>query len=141
MQIPRASETKPMAKPLDTRVLVVDDDPAFGRLALEVLARAGFRARYHRGPFGSLSAIREARPHVVLLDVLMPQLDGSHLARIIQKTFHSPAIRLVLCSNMDARGLEKIASSLQMRSAIPKTAFDDGDLDAISAALLRTDRS
>ncbi|UQA59452.1 response regulator [Polyangium aurulentum] len=121
---------------LETRVLVVDDDPAFGRLSLGVLEQAGFRARFHRGPFGSLSAIREARPNVILLDVNMPQLDGGHLARIIQKTFRTPEIRLVLCSNMDARSLDQIAASLRMRGAIPKTAFESGDLRAIVSALL-----
>jgi len=121
---------------LETRVLVVDDDPAFGRLALGVLEQAGFRARFHRGPFGSLSAIREARPSVILLDVNMPQLDGGHLARIIQKTFRTPEIRLVLCSNMDARNLEQIAASLNMPGAVPKTAFQNGDLRAIVSALI-----
>jgi DNA-binding response OmpR family regulator len=58
------------------RVAVVDDEPAIRTLLESELSDAGFEVRSaHDGPAG-LVLIREWEPHVILLDIMMPKIDG-----------------------------------------------------------------
>ncbi|UQA59433.1 response regulator [Polyangium aurulentum] len=106
-------------------VLIIDDDPEFGARAVRVLERAGIATRYHRGPFGSLVAVREAGCEVVLLDVNMPRLDGSVLLRMIHGTFGAGKIRVLLCSDMAADRLTQLAARLGAQGAVPKEIIAD----------------
>jgi CheY-like chemotaxis protein/DNA-binding CsgD family transcriptional regulator len=57
-------------------VLVVDDEPALLELVARALADAGHRVRTAADGHEALAAIGDARPDVLVLDVLMPVLDG-----------------------------------------------------------------
>ncbi|MCC6558161.1 MAG: response regulator [Polyangiaceae bacterium] len=112
-----------------SRILVIDDDEAFGLRTVKTLKRAGFDARFHRGPFGTLGAVRESRCDVVLLDVSMPKLDGAALVRMIRETFSSNRIRVVLFSNMEVGALQRLAGWVGAHDAISKSA---GDADLVA---------
>jgi len=60
-----------------SRVLVIDDDPQSVELVKRVLTRAGFNTVESTSePSIALSLLREIEPHVVLLDLNMPKIDG-----------------------------------------------------------------
>lgn len=64
------------ARPGKHVVLVVDDDPGQRELLTRFLEREGFAVRTAPdGPTG-LELARELQPHAILLDVMMPQMDG-----------------------------------------------------------------
>ncbi|HVY49864.1 MAG TPA: PAS domain S-box protein [Minicystis sp.] len=58
------------------RVLVVDDDPASLRLVHATLAPLGYHVIGRPDGASALTAAAEERPHVVILDLLMPVMDG-----------------------------------------------------------------
>ena len=58
------------------RVLVVDDEPAIRDLCRVSLELRGFEVDEATDGHHALQRIRAARPDVVLLDVMMPKLDG-----------------------------------------------------------------
>lgn len=57
-------------------VLVVDDEPALSELVAVNLAAAGHRVRTAGDGQAALAAVAERRPDVMVLDVMMPVLDG-----------------------------------------------------------------
>ena len=57
-------------------VLVVDDDMAMRRLMCESLEQAGFAVEETENGVQALSAFELLRPDLVLLDVMMPEMDG-----------------------------------------------------------------
>jgi len=73
-------------------VLVVDDLEANGRLMERLLSRDGYRLRIAHDGQAALDAIAEDHPDVVLMDVLMPRLDGFEACRRIKD---NPATRLI----------------------------------------------
>lgn len=73
-------------------VLVVDDLEANGRLMQRLLSRDGYRIRIARDGEEALSAVADEQPDVVLMDVLMPKLDGFEACRRIKD---NPATRLI----------------------------------------------
>jgi CheY-like chemotaxis protein len=60
----------------DLPVLVVDDDPNFRELARRTLEREGYTVVEAENGRVALDRLREAMPGVVLLDLMMPEMDG-----------------------------------------------------------------
>ena len=65
-------------------VLIVEDDPAILRALTFLLSRANFEVRVARDGEEAIEAIEEARPTLVLLDVMLPKRDGLEVCRIIR---------------------------------------------------------
>jgi CheY-like chemotaxis protein len=64
------------------RVLVVDDDPDFVKVTSKVLEKAGHEVVSAANGAKALKAMREDRPEVVLLDIMMSYiLDGLDVSR------------------------------------------------------------
>ncbi len=73
-------------------VLVVDDLEANGRLMERLLSRDGYRLRIAHDGQEALDAVALEQPDVILMDVLMPKLDGFEACRRIKD---DPATRLI----------------------------------------------
>ncbi|NOU04817.1 MAG: response regulator [Hyphomicrobiaceae bacterium] len=87
------------AVPFDQRkrVLIVDDDHAFLELADRMLRKEGLIAICTDAPGSALQLARTAKPDVVLLDILMPQIDGWAVLAALKSdpvTSHIPVIIL-----------------------------------------------
>jgi signal transduction histidine kinase/DNA-binding response OmpR family regulator len=57
-------------------IVVVDDDQVSLRLAGESLGELGYEARCYSDPFDALQALQQQAPSAIILDLLMPELDG-----------------------------------------------------------------
>lgn len=58
------------------RVLIVEDDPGMNDYIGDILSQKGFEVRSAFNGFSGLDAIRASEPHVVILDIFMPEKDG-----------------------------------------------------------------
>jgi len=77
-----------------SRVAVVDDD-RFVREMLELgLEREGFAVRTAADGQQALSLVREWEPEVIVLDVMMPKIDGLALLPMLRKITHVPVLML-----------------------------------------------
>lgn len=65
-------------------VLVADDEPFILRSLSYVLAQAGYDVRQARNGDEALSVLRDARPRVAILDVMMPKRDGIAVCEVIK---------------------------------------------------------
>jgi class 3 adenylate cyclase/CheY-like chemotaxis protein len=63
------------------RILVVDDTPANVRMFEARLAREGYEVIAAHDGEQALAAAREARPDLILLDIMMPKIDGIEVCR------------------------------------------------------------
>lgn len=67
------------------RILIVDDEESFTRLLkLNLEAGGTYRVRTENHAPHALSAVREFRPDLVFLDVMMPEMDGGDIASAMQ---------------------------------------------------------
>ena len=66
------------------RVLVVDDEPFILRSLSFVLERAGFEVFTARNGDEALEALRDCRPRVCILDVMMPKRSGYEVCEIVK---------------------------------------------------------
>ncbi len=93
------------------RVFILDDDENDCKLAHKALSSQGFQVSYQTEVSGAVWSIKQTRPHLVLLDVMMPGLSGDELALIIEKDKSiASKPRIVFYSNKDARELESLTA-------------------------------
>jgi two-component system, OmpR family, response regulator len=64
-----------------TRALVVDDEPYIGDVIALTLRHEGFEVELARDGRGALEAVARRPPHIIILDVMMPDIDGFEVAR------------------------------------------------------------
>ena len=106
-------------QPMPTTVLVVDDHESFRRLARRLLESAGFAVVDEAGDGASaLAAVRELRPDVVLLDVLLPDTTGIELAEVLASDPAPPLV--VLTSSRNAADLQPSLASSRAGGFIAK---------------------
>ena len=75
-----------------TRVLAVDDDPLALRYIRDALSRAGYHPVVTADPENVPSLVAVERPHLVLLDLMLPGGGGLELMQSIQATTDVPVI-------------------------------------------------
>jgi CheY-like chemotaxis protein/transcriptional regulator with XRE-family HTH domain len=77
-----------------TRIIVVDDEPAIGKLITYQLTTCGYQVNYIQDGLLALHRIFAERPDLVLLDVMMPLISGWELCRQIRASSSIPVIML-----------------------------------------------
>lgn len=85
------------------RVLVVDDEPFILRSLSFVLERAGFEVHQARDGEEALEKLRDVRPRVVVLDVMMPKRNGYEVCEIVKG---DPELRETYVMLLTAKGQE-----------------------------------
>jgi DNA-binding response OmpR family regulator len=87
-----------------SQIAVVDDDPRIRHLLREELIDAGFQAQCYSDGFALLDEISTNPPDLILLDLMMPQLDGIEcLRRIRQAKFTGPVVIFTALSDNEKR--------------------------------------
>lgn len=92
-------------------VLLVDDDDAVRELVRTNLELEGYAVREAASAAEGLAAIEEAKPDLVLLDVMMPHVDGWEMLRRIQDEYGAGAIPVVMFSGQADESARSLAAS------------------------------
>ena len=121
-----------MTKPAP-RVLLIDDDDRLNALLTEYLGKFGYSVRAATRPSAGLRALKADPPDLVILDVMLPEMDGLSVCRRIRETSRVPIIMLTARGEVSDRivGLELGADDY-----LPKP-FEPRELVARMQAVLR----
>ena len=84
-------------------VLAVDDDPSAIAVLGAASAVAGFRFSSTPRPKECLDLVRDLEPDVVLLDAMMPEIDGFQLCRRIKEDEHLQLVPVVMVTALDSK--------------------------------------
>ena len=93
------------AGPAPDLVLVIDDDADQRALMTRFLRREGFRTRSASDGASGLALARELKPRAILLDVMMPGIDGWSVLTALKADPELAGIPVVMVTFMDQRGL------------------------------------
>jgi DNA-binding response OmpR family regulator len=116
-----------------TRVLIIDDDEKLNALLTEYLTQFGFTVRTAAEPEIGLRAFKSDPPDILILDVMLPGIDGFSVCRKVRETSRVPIIMLTARGDVMDRivGLELGADDY-----LPKP-FEPRELVARMQAVLR----
>jgi DNA-binding response OmpR family regulator len=75
-------------------ILIVDDNPSVRKLVIEYLTEEGFRVVQADNGRNAIFVARYEKPDLILLDIMMPEMDGFEFLRIYRKESNTPVILL-----------------------------------------------
>jgi two-component system, OmpR family, response regulator MtrA len=79
---------------MDARILLIEDDPSIREVTAIGLRAAGFDVDTAPDGVAGLERWRRARPDLVLLDVMLPRMDGLEVCREIRRESTTPVVML-----------------------------------------------
>jgi len=118
-RLSRAASPYLLAEPIDddrgsllpgqTTILVIEDDPAFARILIDMIHRKGYRALAAGDGESGLQLARAHRPTGILLDVALPAMDGWSVLDQLKADNATRAIPVHFISVLDGgtRGLDR----------------------------------
>ena len=83
---------------MSSLILVVDDEPKIVRLARDYLEKNGFRVVIAGDGPSALAMARRVHPDLIVLDLLLPGMDGREVCRILRAESDVPIIMLTALS-------------------------------------------
>ena len=90
-------------KPDAQLIYVADDDPATARLVEVNLSARGYRVKQFDRGAAVLQALEQERPDLVVLDVMMPGINGLEVARRVRRTSQVPILMLTVRDEMPTK--------------------------------------
>lgn len=120
--------------PASAEILIVEDEPKLAELLQKYLAAAGYGARHVARGDLAVPAVRERRPDLVLLDIMLPGCDGWEVCRRLREFSDVPVLMLTARAEEEdrLRGLELGADDY-----IGKTPFSPREIVARVKSMLR----
>jgi len=112
------------------RVLIVEDDPTTVQLIEFLLRKNNFEVLIAQDGVEALKISREKKPDLILMDVMMPKMDGIEAIEKLQESEETQEIPIVILSalgqEMDVmRGLQAGASGYIVKPFSPQELLDE----------------
>ncbi|MGD8912697.1 MAG: response regulator [Candidatus Thiodiazotropha sp.] len=86
------------------QVLVVDDNPLSRKLLNDILSAEGYSVRLAASGSEALNAIAKEPPDAILLDIMMPGMDGFEVVRRLKADKHIFLPPIIMVSALDDEG-------------------------------------
>lgn len=97
------------------KILLVEDDPLLIDIYSTKLKQSGFEVRVVDNGEKALAAVKEQKPDLVLLDIVLPHIDGWDILQNLRSAEESKGIQIVILSNLGQK--EEIAKGLRLGAA------------------------
>ena len=85
------------------KILLVDDEPNILQFLELGLKNEGFEVKSAQDGMSAIALLKDFQPHVAILDVMMPGMDGFEVCRMIKKTDNVAVIMLTAKDEVDDR--------------------------------------
>jgi CheY-like chemotaxis protein len=130
-----------LRRPADGTVLVVDDDPALRDVLSSLLAEDGWRVATASDGEAALSAVERERPTAMVLDLMMPRVDGFEVLRTLREQPATRDLPVIVVTAKDLTEDDRQRLALSAERVIVKHALRVDDLRNEIRGLLSARRS
>lgn len=111
----------------DAVVLVVDDSPTVRKIVQLTLQREGLMVVSASDGLGALAAVAHYQPDLILLDIMLPQMDGYHICQIVRKNPDYRDTPIIMLSGKDGI-FDKMRGKLAGSTEYLTKPFDANEL-------------
>src|SRR5256885_10786785 len=119
-----------------TRVLVVEDDPDIAQLVAHYLDKSGFSVDVLANGRDALTSIAAHPPDVLVLDLMLPHVDGLEVCRVVRANDATAAIPIIMLTARAEESDRIVGLELGADDYLAKP-FSPNELVARVRALLR----
>jgi DNA-binding response OmpR family regulator len=104
-------------------VVLIEDDLFLGNIASEKVRSAGFEIAFYTTAEDALREIEKRKPDVILLDIVLPKMDGYEFLKLVKENDALKSIPVIILSNLGSqdeieKGLNLGAVSYLVKSNI-----------------------
>jgi len=89
------------------KILVVDDEPAVRKTLGAALSRSGFDVAYAVDGFEADRKTIQFQPHIVILDIFMPKIDGFEVCQRIKGNLDSAKMKIIAISGYESKDIQQ----------------------------------
>ena len=108
-------------------VLVVDDSPTVRKIVQLTLQREHMQVLTAADGLSALAAVADASPDLILLDIMLPRMDGYNICQVIRKNLAYRDLPIIMLSGKDGL-FDKMRGRLAGSSDYITKPFDSSDL-------------
>lgn len=119
-------------------ILIADDDPRNRKLLETLLHANGYQVRAAESGLAALASIADTPPDLILLDLMMPGMDGFEVVRRLKADPASSQIPVIMVTALDDAGSRARLAAAGVSEIITKPV-DRWELQACMAKLLGAD--
>jgi DNA-binding response OmpR family regulator len=119
-----------------TRIFVVEDDRDIGELVSRYLEKAGFTTELLTSGRGAISAIIAASPDLLVLDLMLPHVDGLEICRAVRANERTAGVPIIMLTAKGEESERIVGLEIGADDYIAKP-FSPNELVARVKALLR----
>ena len=118
------------------RILVIDDDDVAAEVYTSLLQTFGHETSFVTSSKEAFAHLASARPDLVILDIMMPDMNGLDLLRKLKSDKENTGLRIVIFSAMDETDWRERAAIAGACDYWIKGGFDFGELEERVASCL-----
>src|SRR3989344_7139093 len=111
-----------------TKILVVEDDIYLLKLYQEVFTKEGFVVAVAEDGQQALQIANEVLPEVILLDLMLPYIDGFAVLEEIKANPKTKAAMVIIATNLDSEKQREKAKSLGAAAFLVKSGDTPGNI-------------
>ena len=119
------------------KILVVEDEPAMISLICEMLEKAGYQTSSAEDGESALKAVKSGAPDLVLMDIILPKMDGWLVCQKMKTDEHLKKIPIILLSGLLTADAVADASVEKCDYLMAKPLKMDNLLEKVSELLER----
>lgn len=110
------------------RVLVVDDNMKAVELVAQALQGEGYRVMCAYAGAEAIEVARSARPDLVILDLMMPEMDGFEVARVLRESEDTARIPILVFTAKDLTAEDRTRLNGNVSAILEKASFSRNEL-------------
>jgi two-component system sensor histidine kinase/response regulator len=84
----------------EKKILIVDDDEVFLKMLNKTLTSSGYSVSMATNGKDAIDAARDWRPHLIILDIMMPEMDGGEAALVLEKDPTTKNIPIIFMTSL-----------------------------------------
>lgn len=110
------------------KILIIEDAAVLREAYQAILTKEGFEVITAAGANEALAAAERLAPDLILLDILMPEVNGLEFLRQYRATHGRSGAAIVVFSNMDNAGIQEEAEKLGITRYLMKSLISTQEL-------------
>jgi DNA-binding response OmpR family regulator len=130
-----------MSRPAGKKILVVEDEADILHLVTHYLEKEGFRLRTAGTGVQALKLVKEDRPDLIILDLMLPELDGLEVCKKIRMNADTAMIPILMLTAKAEESDTVIGLELGADDYVTKPFSPKALVARVKALLRRMDRS
>jgi len=102
------------------QILVVDDNPTVRRFVTSILQPLGYKVLVAADGIEALSKVSRQPPDMIMLDLVMPRMNGYQFLLALQQKGLAPNAKIVILSSAREQVAQKVKEATRVEEALPK---------------------